>query len=99
MDKAYRLASEAYLSATNNPFYISTYAYSLLVQNKPAAALQAMNGLNPQFLKIPSVAAYYGLVQEQNGRKDLAREPLLRAEKANLLPEEKALVKYALSQL
>lgn len=99
LDKAYRLANEAYLSATNNPFFISTYAYSLLIQDKPALALEVMNGLNPEFLKIPSVAAYYGVVQEQNGRKDLARDPLVRAEQANLLPEEKALVKYALSQL
>jgi predicted Zn-dependent protease len=100
LDKACRLANEAYLSATNNPFYISTYAYALLIQKKPALALQIMNGLNPEFLKIPSVAAYYGVVQVQNGRKDLAREPLVRAEQAkNLLPEEKALVKYALSQL
>jgi tetratricopeptide (TPR) repeat protein len=99
LDKAYRLASEAYLSATNNPFYTSTYAYSLLLQNKPAMALQVINGLNPEFLRIPSVSAYYGVIQAQTGHKELAREPLVRAEKGSLLPEEKALVKSALSQL
>ena len=34
LDKAYTLAKEAYDSATNNPFFASTYAYSLLLQDK-----------------------------------------------------------------
>jgi hypothetical protein len=62
-------------------------------------ALQVINGLNPEFLRIPSVSAYYGVIQAQTGHKELAREPLVRAEKGSLLPEEKALVKSALSQL
>ncbi len=62
-------------------------------------ALKVINGLNPEFLKIPAVSAYYGVIQAQTGHKNLAREPLVRAEKGNLLPEEKALVKYAMSQL
>lgn len=99
LDKAYRLADEAYESATNNPYYISTYAYSLLLQNKPEMALQVIGGLKPEYLKIPSIAAYYGVIQAQTGHKDLAREPLTRAADAKLLPEEKAIVAHAMTQL
>jgi tetratricopeptide (TPR) repeat protein len=99
LDKAYRLADEAYESATNNPFYISTYAYSLLLQNKPEMALRVIGGLKAEYLKVPSIAAYYGVIQAQTGHKELAREPLARAAHAKLLPEERALVAHAMTQL
>lgn len=99
LEKAYRLADEAYESSTNNPFYISTYAYALLVQNKPDKALKVIGGLRPEYLKIPSIAAYYGVIQVQTGHKELAREPLSRASASKLLPEEKAIVANAMEQL
>jgi tetratricopeptide (TPR) repeat protein len=99
IDKSYQLSSEAYQSATNNPFYISTYAYALLMKNKPDMALKIIGNLKPEYLKIPSIAVYYGVIQVQTGHKDLAREPLTRAAKANLLPEEKAIVTSAMKQL
>lgn len=99
LERAYRLANEAYLTDTNNQYYISTYAYALLMQNKPDMAHKVISNLKPESLKIPSIAAYYGVIEVQTGHKDMAREPLAHAAKANLLPEEKAIVTYALAQL
>jgi predicted Zn-dependent protease len=99
LDKAHRLAKEAYHTSTNNPFFASTYAYSLLLQNKNAEALKIMDGVKPEFLQIPSVAAYYGVVHAQSGQKEAAKEPLLRAEAASLLPEEKEIVRLAKAKL
>jgi len=99
LDKAYRLAREAYASATNNPFFACTYAYSLLMQNQKEEALKVVDGVKPEFLKIPSVAAYYGVVHAQTGHGDQAKDPLLRAEAASLLPEEKEIVRLARAKL
>ncbi|HXP62942.1 MAG TPA: hypothetical protein VN829_20745 [Dongiaceae bacterium] len=99
LDKAYRLADEAYHASTNNPFFASTYAYSLLLQNKNTEALKIMDAIKPEFLKIPSVAAYYGVVHAQSGQQAAAKEPLLRAEAAGLLPEEKEIVRLAKARL
>ncbi len=99
LDKAYRLAREAYDSSPENPFFISTYAYSLLVQNKQSEALKVVSSLKPEYLKIPSVAAYYGVVQAESGHKDAAKAPLERAAAAKLLPEEKEIVRLAIARL
>ncbi len=98
LDKAYRMAKEAYDKSADNPFFISTYAYSLLLQNKPDEAVKIIGGLKPKYLQIPSVAAYYGVIEAQTGHKDLAREPLARAEKGKLLPEEKQMVQFAMGR-
>lgn len=95
LERAYRLSREAYDSLPDDPFIISTYSYALLLQNKPDAALKAVSKLKPEALKIPEVAGYYGVIQAGSGHKDLAKAPLERAETANLLPEEKELVRIA----
>jgi predicted Zn-dependent protease len=99
LEQAHRMAREAYNSAPENPFFASTYAYSLLLQEKCAEASIVIGGVKTNFLQIPEVAAYYGVVEARSGHKDLAREPLSLAAKATLLPEEKDLVRSALSQL
>jgi predicted Zn-dependent protease len=95
LPKAYEMAKDAYSSSTNNPFFASTYAYSLLLQNKSDEALKIVNGLKAEYLKIPSVALYYGVIQAQAGHKDISREALKRAQNGNLLPEERAIVQLA----
>jgi Tfp pilus assembly protein PilF len=99
LDEAYRLAREAYNSSPENPFFASTYAYSLLLQKKPDEAVKIIGNLKPEYLQIPSIAAYYGVVEAQSGRKDLAKAPLERAAAANLLPEEKEMVRLAIARL
>jgi hypothetical protein len=99
VDQAGLMAKEAYETATNNPFYISTYAYALSLQKKNAEALNLLANLKPEHLKIPAVAAYYGAVQASAGHKELARESLARAETGKLLPEEKEMIRRAQARL
>src|SRR5262249_32565721 len=79
LEKAQRLALEVYTTAATNPFVISTYAYSLLVQKKHDEALKIVSGVKPDDLQIPSIAAYYGVIQAESGHTAAARGPLERA--------------------
>jgi tetratricopeptide (TPR) repeat protein len=99
VEKANHLAHEAYDAMPNNPFFASTYAYSLLLQNKREEALKVITGVNSKYLRIPSVAAYYGVVEAQCGHHDIAKDPLTCAEAGKLLPEEKELVRLAMARL
>jgi tetratricopeptide (TPR) repeat protein len=99
LDKAYQMAKDAYSSSTNNPFFVSTYAYALLMQNKKDEALEIVDRLNSDCLKIPSVALYYGAVQAAAGNKDKAAPAIKRAESAKLLPEERQIVQMAKASL
>jgi tetratricopeptide (TPR) repeat protein len=95
LDKAYTMARDAYNSSTNNPIFASTYAYSLLLQDKKSEALNVLNGLKGDYLQIRSVALYCGVVEARSGRKEEAREALKRVELAKMLPEERAIVQLA----
>lgn len=99
LEKAHRLANEAYTTAPDNPFFTSTYAYSLLLQNRKEEALQVLSHVRTEDLQIPSVAAYYGVIQAQSGHNDIAKDPLKRAQAGTLLPEEKEIVRQAMAKL
>lgn len=99
LDRANRLAQEAYSSSPNNPFFECTYAYSLLLQSKPQEAAKIINSLKTDYLKNPSIAAYYGIVEAGTGNKGAATQPLRLAETAKLLPEEMQLVHQAEARL
>ena len=99
LDKADRLASESYNSSPDNPFYACTYAYSLLLQSRPGEAAKVVSSLKIDYLKNPSIAAYYGIVEAEAGNTQLARAPLKLAESARLLPEETELVHQAEARL
>ena len=97
--KAQRLALESYTSSTNNPFFACTYAYSLLLQSRPEEAAKIVDTLNTNYLKNPSIAAYYGVVEAEAGHKEAAKQALKVAKTARLLPEELELVRKADTQL
>jgi len=99
VQKAQRLALESYSSSTNNPFFACTYAYSLLLQSKPDEAAKVVGALNANYLKNPSIAAYYGVVEAESGHKDEAKAALKVAKSARLLPEELELVRKAEARL
>lgn len=100
LSRASQMAKDAYQSSSEDPFFTSTYAYSLLLQNKPAEASEVISKIKQEYLKIPSVAAYYGTIEARSGHKELAREPLALASSAgHLLPEEKEMVRSASAQL
>ncbi len=89
------LAREVYEDAPQNPFVVSTYAYSLYVQGKGKDALKLFEGLKKEDLDEPSIAAYYGIILAGTGNHDLARHYLERGLQARLLPEERNLLSVA----
>ena len=93
--KPYDLARQVYEKAPKNPYYASTYAFSLYLQGKQADALMVMQQLTPNDLEQPSIAPYYGVILKANGKKAEAKVYLDRASKAKLLPEEQALFDQA----
>ena len=99
LDQANLMAKQVYEASPSDPFFISTYAYSLFLQKKPDEALKVLNNLKPEYLKIPSIAAYYGVIQAGSGHQALAREPIALADSAKLLPEEKEMVRLAKARL
>jgi tetratricopeptide (TPR) repeat protein len=95
-NQAMRFAKEVYLSATNNPIPVSTYALALHQQNKSADALKLMKTLPPAELSRPEVAIYYGVLLSANGQREAAKPYFEAAQKGTMLPEEKQLVeKYS----
>jgi tetratricopeptide (TPR) repeat protein len=95
LDKAHQLAKEVYELDPKNFGFVSTYAYSLHLQGKTAEALQLMQTLRAEELKIPAVAAYYGVFLAAAGQKEKAAQYLKLSDSAVLLPEEKKLVAAA----
>jgi predicted Zn-dependent protease len=99
LNKAYRLAQESYTSEPDNPFYACTYAYSLLLQSRNQEAAKVIGSLKASYLKNPSIAAYYGIVEAQTGNTKAAGPALKVARTARLLPEELQLVQQAQERL
>jgi tetratricopeptide (TPR) repeat protein len=94
--KPHELAREVYMKEGTNAAYVSTYAYSLLVQQKPAEALKIIEQLQPAQLRNPGTAAYYGIILSGAGQAEKAKQYLELASKARLLPEEQKLVEKAM---
>jgi hypothetical protein len=99
LEKAHRMAKESYDDAPGDPFFASTYAYSLLLQKNQNEAVKVFSGVKSKYLQIPSVAAYYGVVQAEAGHPDIAKAALARAEAAQLLPEEREMIRLAKTRL
>jgi hypothetical protein len=95
--KPHDLAQEVYTKASTNSSFASTYAYSLLVQQKPAEALKVIEQLPAQDLEKPSIAGYYGMILKAAGNPVKAKKYFDLASKARLLPEEQKLLAQATS--
>jgi len=95
LERARKIATDLITKDPGNGSYISTYAFSLYTKGDVNGALQALEKLTPEQLQDPSLSVYYGVVLAAAGQKEKARELLRRANEANLLPEEKALVAKA----
>jgi tetratricopeptide (TPR) repeat protein len=93
--KPHDLAREVYAKFPTNASFVSTYAYSLLVQQHAGEALKTMEQLSPQQLEVASISGYYGLILQASGNAAKARKYLDLASKATLLPEEKKLITQA----
>jgi hypothetical protein len=86
-------AAEVYTQATNNPSFVSTYAYALHLQGRDKEGLAALQTLDRSVLEQPSVALYYGVLLSATGRTNEA-SPFIQIAliKGRLLPEEKQLL-------
>lgn len=97
-EEARRLAADVYHKMPSNPAYATTYAYSLLTKGDPKGALKVLNSLSEGQLQDRAVSIYYGICLAAT-RDDRARPFLEAGQTANLLPEEKALVERAFTNL
>src|SRR5216110_1107597 len=70
----------------------STYAYSLHLQGRTREGLAALEKLKTESIELPPVALYYGVLLAAIGETNKARKYLELAQRANSLPEEKALL-------
>jgi Flp pilus assembly protein TadD len=98
-DYGRKLAEEVYRQVPANPFYATTYAYSLFARGDIKGALGVMEKLKPEQLQEPAVSAYLGIFLAGGGDAKQAREFLERGEKARLLPEERTLLEQAKRRL
>jgi Flp pilus assembly protein TadD len=89
---AHQLALESHTQSAGDSINSSTYAFSLLLQGKPAESRKVMETLGPNVLKVPNIAAYYAIITAATGDKKTARQYLEFSQRADLLPEEKALL-------
>jgi Tfp pilus assembly protein PilF len=96
LTKAHALAKDLFAKHPNEPIVASTYAFSLHLQGKTKDGLIVLRKLKPETLEVPAVALYYGLLLSDSGDPAQAAKYLGIAQKADLLPEEKALVAEAL---
>lgn len=82
-----------------NANYLSTYALGLFLQGYAGKAADVMKKIDPEKLKQPAVAVYYGLVLSGTDAKEEARGFLQLASEARLLPEEKKLMAQAWARI
>jgi predicted Zn-dependent protease len=93
--RAQKTAKEVYEKDPKNPAYVSTYAFALYTQGDTKKAIGVLETLSAEQLHKPDVATYYGVMLAAAGDKARAPEFLDLGEKANLLPQEKALIEKA----
>jgi len=95
LTRACDLAQTVSARHPRDPAYVSTQAFALHYLGRTAAAIDAMNTLDPAVLTTPDSAAYYGIFLAAKGDFPKAGKFLDIAATANLLPEESELVRTA----
>jgi hypothetical protein len=95
-DQAMETARDLYSRHSGSPVILTTYAYSLVAQNKVQAALNLFTALGSEQLADPNVAAYYSIALHAAGKPDEAKKYAHLASAARLLPEERALLQKVL---
>ena len=95
LPKAHELAKEVYAQHPEEAIVTSTYAFSLHLQGRSKEGLAVLERLKPEALENPSIALYYGVLLVALGETNKASRYLDMAQRALLLPEEKALLSQA----
>jgi len=99
LPKAHELAKELHVQHPGEAIIGATYAYSLHLQGRTGEGLAALEKLKPEALETPPVALYYGVILSAVGDTNKASKYLSIAQRADLLPEEKALIAAAMQTL
>jgi hypothetical protein len=98
LPRAHELARQLYQSHPDDAVIATTYAYSLHLQNRTKEGVKALEKLKPETLELPPIALYYGILLSAAGQPAMAEKYLDLAQKARLLPEEKALLAEAVKK-
>jgi hypothetical protein len=99
VEKALALAKEVHTEKPEDPVFASTYAFALHLSGRTAEGLAVLGKLKPEALEDPSVALYYGVLLSAANESQKAKMFLELAQRAPLLPEEKALLQAALRRM
>ncbi len=91
-DRAGRFATELFNAHPSDPSIVSTYALSLLRQNRAAQALAVLQKLPAAAQNSPAIAVYLALAQKGAGQTDAALKTARNIKKGALLREEAELL-------
>jgi hypothetical protein len=97
--RACQLAKKLYEKHPREWAYVSTYAYSLHLLGDRHRRWRSWTPLDPEQLEAPDLAAYYGIFLAATGDRERAVRYLKLGERADLMPEERELVRLAQRQL
>ena len=92
LDSSHKTAAELVTQYPHEPTIVSTYAYSLHLQNRTSEGLAALESLSGESLTNPPIALYYGVLLRAEGATDRAGKYFQLAQSAPLLPEERKLL-------
>jgi Flp pilus assembly protein TadD len=96
LPRAFDLSKQLYQSHPGDAVIATTYAYSLLLQNRTTEGVDVLDKLGPESLEQPGVALYYGILLSADGQPAAAKKYLELAQTARNLPEENQLISAAL---
>ncbi|ACB76548.1 hypothetical protein [Opitutus terrae] len=99
LSKAYEYARLNYLAEPENPFYVTTQAFALYKQNKPADALALLESLRPAALTTPERLLFRALFHASTGDVTGATDLLSGLRSAGFLPEERKLLAETTSEI
>jgi hypothetical protein len=95
LDRAHTDARANYEADPSNPYFATTYAFSLYRQGKHQAALTTLEGLNLGSLAAPERTLLHGVILIANGRIDEGLEQTNHLKLDQFLPEERRLYEDA----
>ncbi len=95
MERAQKMADEAYRQLPDNPVIASTYAFALHLRGKTEDGVKLMRSLDEKQRTEPSCAAYLAAMLVESETPAEAAKYIEIAQAGKLLPEEMALVKNA----
>lgn len=99
LSKAYEIARLNFQSDPTNPYFITTQAFALYKQNKPAEALAMMQTMRPAALSAPERSLFVALYRAATGDGEGASDILSGLKPTKLLPEERQLVAKTASEV